>query len=156
MAKASHKTLVQWELDQLEKKHKVLRPKDVVEFAKKNPKSALYKEFPWDKSKAAERLWLEIARGLIKIHVTILPSADNTEREVSVSTFQSLPKGRKDPEGGYRRITAIISNEPDRKELLRYTIQRLKGIREVWIFSELAEVAMAIDVVAKEYLKNAA
>lgn len=154
MAKASHATLVQWELDKIEKEYGVLRPKQVWKFAKDNPKSALHKEFPWDLRKAAEERWTEIARRLIKVHVTILPAADNTEREVKVSTFQSLPKERTSPERGYRRIATIIRKEPDRMDLLRYTIQRLKAVREVWIFAELAEVAAAIDRAVATYVKD--
>jgi hypothetical protein len=156
MAKASHRTLVQWELDQLEKEHKVLRRRDVVRFARSNPKSALYKEFEWDDSKAGELYRLETAGRLIKVHVTIMPSPDNAIREVKIATFQSLPKERTDPQGGYRRITSIVTKEPDRLDLLRYTIQRLKSVREVWVFAELTEVARAIEIVAKEYLKDVA
>jgi hypothetical protein len=155
MPKASHRTLVQWELDQLEKEHKVLRRKDVVEFARNNPKSALFKEFEWDDSRAGELFRIEVAGRLIKVHVTVLSSPDNV-KDVKISTFQSLPKERSDPQGGYRRITAIINKEPDRMELLRYTIQRLRSVKEVWIFAELAEVAKEIDAVAAKYLKDAA
>lgn len=151
MAKASHQTLIQWELEKIKKQKGEMQAKDVVDFARNNPRSALHKEFEWDDSIAAEQHRISQARHIIKVNVIMLPSADNKTRAV-VPQYISVPSesgGR-----GYEDVSAILRKQDKRAELLTYTIKRLLAIKEARLFPELLAVVKEIDKAANQHLED--
>ena len=86
----------------------LLRPVDMVAFAKKNPDSAIHHALEWADSTAAHahRLWQ--CRQLIKTYVMIEPSTS-----VEFSVFVSLDEDR-DEDGGYRELVRVLEVGPAR------------------------------------------
>ena len=72
------------ELDTLYKKYRLLRPCDVVNFAK-NTKTALHKHFEWSNSKAAKEYRLHQARQLITVYVIVVD-----ENQKPIQAYVSL------------------------------------------------------------------
>lgn len=82
----------------------LLTAEEVVDWARKHPKSALHRapEFHgWDVKKCAYEQWKEAARRLIAIHIVY---ADGERR------FVSLTLDRSRPGGGYRDIDEVVKD----------------------------------------------
>jgi len=140
-----------------QKNNKLLRPCDVVNFAK-NPKSALHKHFEWDNTKAAAAHRLHQARQLITVHVTVIKNTSKKINMVSVKIikklkkpiqkYQSLSGDRKQKGGGYREIVDILSNEEFTKQLLEQAYKDLIAFqtryRVLKEFNELFEMMDSI------------
>lgn len=122
----------------------ILRPEDVVEFAK-NPETALHSEFEWDNDKAAylHRVWK--ARYLIRTVVTYI-EANEEKRPVNV--YVSLTPDRERSGGGYRKLVTVLSNSEMRNQLLQDAMkeleifqQKYQNIKELYgIFIEIEKV----------------
>lgn len=118
----------------------LLRPTDVVAFAKKHKESALHTQFKWNVREAAEAHWIEQARRVIRIHVLVEPSI---EEEFKV--FVSLEDDRVN-DGGYRLTTAVMSEAQRRSRLLHQALKELKIWREKYnALTELAKIFEALD-----------
>jgi len=105
--------LIKQELEALaEANNGILRPENVVEFAK-NPKTALHSRFEWNDTEAAKQYRLWQARQVIKVVVNILPNESETEYQVFVSLKEDRYNG-----GGYRALVDVMSDEQKRKQLL--------------------------------------
>lgn len=135
---------VRTELDGIaERNGGLLKPEDVVEFARTNKQSELHGRFEWDDTKAAHAHRLEQARGIIRVFVEVIPHTQTSYR-----AYVSLEPDRHSGEG-YRRTVQVMSNEEHRQQLLLQAIKRLNGMRrEYAILTELAEVFQALDRVA--------
>lgn len=124
------------ELEQIKSQHGgLLRPIDIIAWAKAHPKSALHTRFEWDNTKAAHEYRLEQARRIIRVQVTTIASVDTR-------MFVSVKEQRKLPEGGYHSIEDAL-DDPDlyqqllqeaRLELnrLRRKYRRLEELQSVW------------------------
>ena len=86
----------------------ILRPVEVIEWAKDNPDSELYRSLEWDDEKAAHEFRLHQVRTLIQLHVV----TENRE-----PMLVSLSIDRKNPGGGYRSVNDVIER-PDLREIL--------------------------------------
>lgn len=100
------------EIDALQQRGKI-KPEDVVSFAKSHKDSALHSYFDWNVEKAAQQHWLEQARHLIRVYVTIVPNTNKTIR-----VYASLPGDRQQPGGGYRSMKTVLGNAELREQLL--------------------------------------
>lgn len=129
-------------LDELElirnKNGGILRPEDVVEFAK-NPKTALHKKFTWDNDKAAHEYRLWQARELIRVSVNILPQNNKPFR-----VYVSLVDDRKNPGGGYRALVDVMMDGELREKLLEQAIKDMRGFQKK--YKELKELASVFSV----------
>lgn len=133
------KKSMQKELDVIYKKKKILRPADVVTFAK-NPKTSLHDYFEWDNTVAGEahRLWQ--ARQLIKVCVEIIEPI-----EEPIQVYTSLQSDREKPRGGYRKLKDIMKSKELRKELLKQALEELLHFeRKYQQLKELLPVFTAI------------
>jgi hypothetical protein len=68
------------ELEEIEKKHGILKPEHVVKFAE-NPRTALHEKFTWDDSEAAQR-W-RLHEGLLLLWRERLFRINNPAKEAS-------------------------------------------------------------------------
>lgn len=130
------------ELEQIAKKHNgLLRPADVVQFAK-NESTRLHSCFEWDDTKAAEAYRLAQARNIIRVNITVI---ENAKVETRVRAFYSLPSDRTKPGGGYRRTIDVMSSKEMAAELLEMARQDMLNFREK--YRSLTEVQKVIDAI---------
>ena len=124
----------------------MLYARDVVAYAKANPKSAIASKFEWDQGKAAEAYWLATARQLIRVHVVVRRDAQQPIR-----AYVSLQSDRKSG-GGYRRADDVLQKKSLRAELVEQALLELQRFRAKYAtLEELSDVLDAIDnTVAQE------
>ena len=132
-----------------------LDPDNVWQFAKDNPKSALYTRYNWDVSEAAEAHWRATSQDLIKVYVI---EYRETPRKtmVVVPEFTSLSTERGKDRGSYEATIEVLRKPQKREQLLIDTINRLLSIKEVAVFPELNAVAKAIAAAAGRHLPKEA
>lgn len=113
------------ELAQIERDNGgLLRPEDVVEFAK-NPKTALHSKFEWDDTKAGHAYRLEQARGIIRVVITYEPGTDAPP----IRKWVSLASDRK-AGNGYREVGTVMADEAKRNELLSEARREMRHFRK--------------------------
>jgi len=139
-------TKAQAELEAIATRHNgLLRPRDVVEFAR-NPETALHARFEWEDTKAAHEYRLWQARQLITVYVTAEP---RTERQYQV--FVSLPSDQQNPGGGYRRLSAVLSDAEMAEELLAQALADLQRLQRAYReLKALRAVFAEIDAAAEK------
>jgi hypothetical protein len=126
-----------------------IKPRTVVEWARNNPDSEVYKHLEWDDVKAAEAHRIDQARRLIVIHVR----SEEGER-ATISLVQD-----RNSNGGYRHMGAVMSNAQLRLMALRQALRELRRFEQRYrhlqelgrIFEEAARVeaeATAADTTA--------
>jgi hypothetical protein len=129
----------------------MLRPEDVVAWAEAHPKSALFGQFEWDNTQAAHEHRLNQARGVIRIHVTILDHAkpETTRAWVSLTTDRNRA-------GGYRAIGEVLSDEVLSAQLLADAYRVMKNFMVKYgALQELAGVVAAMEEVVTAKKKTA-
>jgi hypothetical protein len=136
------------ELEEIAKIHKgVLRPADVVEFAKAED-TALHSKFEWDDSEAAQQYRLWQARQIIRVNITMLPNETDGK---PVKVFVSMKSDRYNDGGGYRYLQDIMSEAESRERLLAQAYDELKVWRRKYqTLKELAPVFEAMDEVSTD------
>ena len=140
-------TTVRQELLYLEKaNHGLVTPKNVVDFARSNPNSALHRKFEWDDNKAAEAYRLHQARQIITMVLTVVKQTGE-----KVQSYVSLRTDRyKNNDGGYRNIRTVLNHKDLRAQMLEDALAEMKVFRQKYeSLSELAKVFTAIDEVLK-------
>jgi hypothetical protein len=119
----------------------VLRPEDVIEFAR-DPKTALHSRFVWDNGQAAHKWRLHEARNLIRVSIKHVGRAIQTP----IRAFVSLKSDRYQEGGGYRSTVTVLSDTERRAEMLRDALADLIAIRRKYNhLQELAQVFAAVD-----------
>ena len=119
----------------------LLRATDIVAFARKNKKSALHEEFEWDNGKAAEKYRMQQARGIIRIHLTVLKAVP-----IKTRAYVSLAQDRQTAGGGYRAIEDALSDDEMRAQMLGDAIGHLSSWRRKYAaLNELCQVFAAAD-----------
>ena len=125
----------------------VLRPEDVVEFAR-NERTALHADFQWDDTEAAQQFRLWQARQVIRLTLTVV---DSPAGKQSIPMYVSLVTDRQKPGGGYRPLVDVMSAEDLRDELLRQALGELKTVRKKYQqLQELRPIFRAIEKVEEE------
>jgi hypothetical protein len=117
----------------------VLRPEDVVEFAR-DPKSELHRHFEWNDSEAAAAYRLTQARQLIRVQVTMI---DTGEGEETIRAYVSLSP----PPSGYSETVDMLSTKRGRRALILKLLDRMLAIAQSYRLPELAPVTRAIALV---------
>lgn len=135
------------ELQDIAKRHNnLLRPRDVVDFAR-DENTALHGYFTWDDGEAAEKWRLFQARQVIRVSVDMItPEVPKPAR-----VFVSLIEDRKQTDGGYRFTTDVLSDAEMRAKLLREAKAELDGFRRRYhmLAVELAPVFAGIEKVQR-------
>lgn len=131
------------ELEALRKRHKVVSPQCVLEFAT-DPTTALHRRFTWDDSKAAYEYRLWQARQVLRVAVSVLAGS-----EEPVRAFVSLQDDR--GKEGYRWTADVLSDAELRQKMLDEAMAELRVFqRKYRVLSELAPVFEAAERVAKQ------
>lgn len=102
----------------------LLKPEQVLEFAKSNPESALHSEFEWNDAEAANQFRVQQARELIRVYVTVLPQTLQRVRG-----FLSVPSDRANG-GGYRQTEDVLKNDVLRQQMIEDTLKRIESLRK--------------------------
>jgi hypothetical protein len=133
------------ELEQIRKKNGgILRPKDVVAFAR-SPKTELHAHFEWDDSAAAKQYRLEQARLIIRCRVHMVHKDMPPTR-----VYVSLESDRKEGDS-YRTLTDVLSDTEHRQQLLDQAYREMEAWRHRYEqFAELADVVHAIKKVQRK------
>lgn len=135
------------ELQFIEQENGILRPEDVVAYAR-NKKTTLHSKFTWDDGKAAYQYRLWQARMLINVAVTVIERDD--VRRVT-RAFVSLTTDRGNTGGGYRGVVSVLSNAEYKAQLLKDAMAEAQLFRRKYrALSELAKVFDAIDELSRE------
>jgi predicted component of viral defense system (DUF524 family) len=144
------KTEILSELQAIQKSNRgLLRPEDVVEFAK-NPDTALHSKFTWNIQEAAEQHWLHQARNVIRVHVQVIEN-NSPPVKVFVSLTEDRNKGN-----GYRSMTDVMSDESRRERLLAQAEREMKTfVSKYSTLKELAPVIAAMKTVRRRRVSAA-
>lgn len=122
----------------------VLRPEDVVEFAR-NERTALHGDFQWDDTAAAQQFRVWQARQVIRLTITVV---DSPAGKHSIPMYVSLVTDRQKPGGGYRPLVDVMSSVDMRDELLRQALNELKTVKKKYQqLQELRPIFRAIEKV---------
>lgn len=150
----SNKTQIREELEQLrENNDGQLNPEQVVDFARRNRRSALHDEFEWDDTEAAHQFRLEQARRIIRLNINVLETPNG---DVTVPMYVSLVSDRRNG-GGYRTLESVMSSEELREQLLRQALDEFQRVRRKYqTLQELTPVFTALDRVARRVTRNRA
>lgn len=126
-----------------------LDPGYVVQWAKRNPRSALHGRFQWDNTKAAHAYRLWQARALITEVEVEYP--DGKKRQVYVSPVTS--RGR----SGYASLVDVMSDRERREEFLAQALAEYERVGVKYHdLEELAEVREAVGRVRRRRGKKSA
>lgn len=134
------------ELELIRKNHGgVLRPEDMVEFAK-DPETTLHHDFNWDIEEAAYQHWLETARRIIRAVVTIVGEGDTA---ISYRAYVSLSSDR--GKDGYRAIAEVFTDEERTEIMLQDALQELSSFKKkYYVLKQLKKIFEDIDEVLKK------
>ncbi len=143
----SNKTQIRDELERLrESNNGSLNPEQVVDFARRNRRSALHAEFEWDDTEAAHQFRLQQARHIIRLNINVLETPNG---DVTVPMYVSLVSDRTRG-GGYRTLESVMSSEELREQLLQQALDEFQRVRRKYqTLQELAPVFTALDRVAR-------
>ena len=124
----------------------ILRPADVVWYAKDNPDSELYSKFEWDADRAAALYRLEMARRIIRVYIKVLkPEAAPTRVFVSLESDRQMGIG-------YRRTIDVMSSPTQRTELLEQALKDFHIWRRRYeSLVELGKIFEAAEEVSSEH-----
>lgn len=123
----------------------ILRPEDVVNTAR-DKNNVLHKSFEWDNTIAAEQYRLFQARQLIRVTVELVGGTEETGK-----VFVSLSSDSCKSGGGYRLLTEVLTDEDQRKELLRDAVDDMNVfIKKYYFLKELASVFKPMRVLVKK------
>lgn len=115
----------------------VLRPADVVAWARAHKRSALHARFTWDDSAAAERYRLWQARDVIA-SVRFTPSDGQ-----SVRAYVALSVDR--GEESYRAVVDVLNHDEQRAQMLADALCDLQALRSKYaVLKELAGLDITI------------
>jgi len=99
----------------------ILRPKSVVDWARKHEDSALHNSFDWDDNEAAEKWRLEQARRIIRVSVI---TVERNSKPFRVRAYTML----KSDGSGYRATADVVSD----KELLADALAQMQDEIDGW------------------------
>ncbi len=129
----------------------LLKPEDVVEFAK-SPDTTLHSRFQWDDSKAAHSYRIDQAREIIqRVFVTVLEKPETEHR-----AFVSLVTDRVRDGGGYRTLVEVMNSAAHRATYVRQALNDVTFWRQKYeAIVELQPIFAAIDKVADSFPTDA-
>jgi len=128
----------------------VLKPDDVVKFAKSS-KTSLHKAFDWDDTTAAHKWRIDQARALIRFSVEVITIKN---KDVTVRVFMSPVAKERDSNGngnsGYKLVSTLLKTKMGRQDILDTALSELETFKNKYSWlSELVEVFVAIEATKK-------
>jgi hypothetical protein len=130
--------LLRKEIENLRREDGRVYPEDVVAFARKHPDSAAHARFNWNLEEAAMQHWLDRARHLIRVYVTVLPE----EPRQMIRAYVNIVG-----EEGYRDTATVLADPDTRRDFLRGQVERLWSIYSSYPLKELKPIGDAIEKV---------
>lgn len=116
-------------------------PEAVLEKAKSNPNSELYKCFEWNDTVAAEKYRLEQARKVIITLVYKEPEVEEKEAPAPIRLYYNTDKNKV-----YKPISVIMRNEDEYAKLLNRAKEELRAFKVKYkMLSELSNIFELID-----------
>jgi len=128
------------ELEIIEGGTGLLRPADVVEFAR-NPETTLHNHFTWNDEEAARQHRLNQARKIIRVCYEPLP-ANNVPHPVYISLYEDRYTG-----AGYRRFDTVMQVLDMRTIYMNEALRELQSWKRR--FNHLEEFARIFDEIDK-------
>lgn len=123
------------ELRYIEERDGIIKPEEVVEFAR-DEATALHKHFTWDDGEAAHQWRLAQARQFISAFVTIVPKKDS---EIVTRAFVHIENTEYGD--GYVSLTRVLSDEEKTKRMLATAHRDLRTFQKKYsVLSEIAEL----------------
>jgi hypothetical protein len=136
---------LQKELEALKRGDGSIHAEDVVAWAEKHPKSALYAKFEWDDCEAAHQYRLWQARQVIALNIV---TEKGERRAISLSIDRTSG-------GGYRDIEEIVRVPALREVMLQDALAELKRVQAKYRhLAELARVFVEIERADKRHAKK--
>lgn len=123
------------------KKKGLVSAREAVEWARKNPRSALHAALNWDDKDAAQEWRVEQVRRLIQVHII---AVDGGRQFVSLSIDRARGGGYRDIDqvkGSERLRDILLQDALDELERVRSHYQSLQELSRVW--AEAAKVRAA-------------
>lgn len=120
----------------------ILNPHDVVDAARPAD-SILHSYFTWDDTEAARQHRLSEARFLIRVHVQTI---EVEGKDVETRVFVSLSTDR-NGSGGYRTMTAVMSDEENRRQLISDALRDLRTFEAR--YASLRELSKVVQPIKK-------
>ena len=148
LVKKSRRERVREELERLRQNNggEFVAPAAVVEFAKRNKRAALHKEFEWDNTKAAQQFRLDQARHLIRLYINVIETENGN---IPTRMYVSLEGDRK-RSGGYRTLESVMTNAELREQLLQQALEEFQRVRRKYqTLQELTPIFAAMDRVVQ-------
>lgn len=124
---SQHFEKVKAELLALQSKHDRIVPRHVWEWARKNTKSALWKQFEWNKDKAAHAHWDDTARELIKTYLTVTVV---TSRKVITSVGYVRDPTAEPKEQRYIALTSAELDQQSAEKIMLAELDRCEAAIE--------------------------
>ena len=118
-----------------------LLPKDVVDYARKNPESELYKGFEWNDTKAAEEYRLIQARQII-YNIRVIPLEDE-QKDIKSYNIEFMPFTHLPNDEGYRSTIEVYKNEETYEQLKQKAYKDLIYWRDK--YSNIIEFKSIVD-----------
>jgi hypothetical protein len=118
----------------------LLTPEQLVQSARIKT-SPFHDDFTWDDTEAADKWRLYQARQMLRVCVEVVPV---NQKDVPTRVFVSLTTDRKQ-DGGYRIMTAVLSNKERRDQLLQDALAELRVFEMKYSqIEELAELFLTV------------
>lgn len=115
---------------------KPVKPQEIVEYARNNKASELYKCFEWNDSLAAERYRLVQARNVVNSIIYVVETVEEGKEPQKVKVFMQTEYG-----SGYQPTEVIVKNEDKYQKLLQQAYKDLKVFKErYYMLTELKEI----------------
>jgi hypothetical protein len=132
-----------------------LNPAVVLEWARSNPQSELFKTFEWDDAKAAHDYRLDQARRLIQRFEVSMPRREQEPTEVRLVSVPKL-RTRDDKGGSYLPVPVVQNDEDLRANVEQETLLRLQTMRRNYrdLCPNLEPVWAAIEQVSTTFDKE--
>lgn len=123
----------------------LINPRDVVAWARRHPRSALYKHLEWDDKTAAEEHRIQQVRRLIAVHIV----DDNANRRL-VSLSIDRRSG-----GGYRDVDEVLAQPDLREVMLNDAFVDLRRLKAKYLhLRELVRVWSEADAVEQQVIEK--
>lgn len=121
-----------------------VKPQEMVDYAKNNPDSELYKCFTWDNDKAADKYRLFEARQIACNLVVQWQKSDTPDTKTH--EVRILHRASLDVDEGYKPLTVIVKNDDLYTGLLDEAKSKLNEFRKKYaILKELKSIFALID-----------
>jgi hypothetical protein len=147
-----NKKLIAEELEEIRLRHGgVLEAQDVVDEAKRNHSLEIHKHFNWNVEEAANAYWLQQARYLITVCVSVSVEPDDEPKEVRVFFREGKAEAGEERASGYVPTAEVLKDPDGRRKLIITIIRRVLGILNSYPIAELQPIVNLCHKLLRKY-----